>query len=1005
MSSSSTTSSIRNILRLGTMFFFIFALGAGIYLSRQTQNTASKAATNQSVSTAVRGKAGDLWADIVLGHVDFNQATPNETVPFKLFNPLGTIVDRTSQPNTLYVYDGANSRVVGHAYLGYCRDKSKSRCNSDADCNSSKCYYIKENGHGKSVDIVLGQPSATGYSACNQDGNIENYPVRKPASKNTMCSTPPDQISPMEGGSFASMAVDADGNLYVPDFWNSRILKFKKPLKKMPDGQIIRDTDADQVWGQDDFTGTHCNKTHDDIKRGEIPNPNSSTLCFGTHWLHTFGAGVDIDPAGNLWVADVNNNRVLRFPKKISGISQEADLVLGQKNFNTRFYGEGFDEMNVPSAVRVNKVNNKSFVYVADTNNKRVLIFQEPFTNGMIAYTSKTFPHPTALELDPSRPGIWVSDNGSHTVQLWDLFFDYSSPQHILLANNFNINEKQKNCTSRLCDTRGSIGIDNTGKLYVASSAYNQDVFVFNPPAFKKFTPGIAGTTINEELKIFSPPRGHNYLSSSGLFSPRGVVVKNNQLIVSDGYRILFWNDLSDIIKKRTNGKPAVGLASFPDFQGVTNYSGLPPYQRIRADNKNRLWVISNSILRVFSLPLSNGKQNEKIILFDHSIPILGGGRISWKEDDEFTGLDFDSAGNLWLAQPDWSRVIRIRNPFDSPQVDVILGQDSPDGSYCNRLPSQAHYNLPDQIQGAADNTLCRPGAVRVDKNNDIWVSDYSLEYHGNKRLLKFNHQKFENLGNSAFLGLPADFVSAKLPVWETAFDSKNRMALGFNGINIPAFPALYSDPMTELKSDKINLRIKDFFSHSYSLEFDQDDNLYVVDLNRGRLLIYLKPTSNLTNYYISPIPSSMLTLTPTSAQTRKCTGFLCGNLPTRIPPPNEIPCGGLGESSCPILPVGHSPRILTTSLPDLLGWGNYSGTNVIRGYDDKLHPMTVEITNLPPGLTFDPTSCNQTGATIKCSISGRKPAGAVRKTYYVNIKISDNVTTSTLKSIPLAVR
>lgn len=45
MSSLPTTSGIRNILRLGTMFFFILALGAGVYLSSKTLNTTSKAAT------------------------------------------------------------------------------------------------------------------------------------------------------------------------------------------------------------------------------------------------------------------------------------------------------------------------------------------------------------------------------------------------------------------------------------------------------------------------------------------------------------------------------------------------------------------------------------------------------------------------------------------------------------------------------------------------------------------------------------------------------------------------------------------------------------------------------------------------------------------------------------------------------------------------------------------------------------------------------------------------
>ena len=47
---------------------------------------------------AVRGVAGDLWADVVIGQPDFSQITDDQVVPFKLFNPGGVIVDRSVAP-------------------------------------------------------------------------------------------------------------------------------------------------------------------------------------------------------------------------------------------------------------------------------------------------------------------------------------------------------------------------------------------------------------------------------------------------------------------------------------------------------------------------------------------------------------------------------------------------------------------------------------------------------------------------------------------------------------------------------------------------------------------------------------------------------------------------------------------------------------------------------------------------------------------------------------------
>src|SRR3989338_2179502 len=203
--------------------------------------------------SSVRGQAGDLWADVVLGKIDFNQSGPNQVVPFKVFNPGGVIVDRTIRPNRVYVWDGGNSRILGYSSLGVCTNNAAIACTAHSDCAGSSCIFTPN----KPADLVLGQPSGYDYSACNNDGNMENYPNRKPASASTLCSLPPWANSPLEAGSFVSMDIDAESNLYVQDYYNNRVLKFNNPF--------ATDTVADEVWGQDDFTGHKCNKTSDDF--------------------------------------------------------------------------------------------------------------------------------------------------------------------------------------------------------------------------------------------------------------------------------------------------------------------------------------------------------------------------------------------------------------------------------------------------------------------------------------------------------------------------------------------------------------------------------------------------------------------------------------------------------------------------------------------------------------------------------------------------------------------
>ena len=215
----------------------------------------------------------------------------------------------------------------------------------------------------------------------------------------------------MEGHTFVTMAVDSRGDLYVPDSLNHRVLKYENPFEE--------DSVADAVWGQADFSGMTCN-------RDNSRKPTAETLCFHEEYINRFvlnlyGNGVEIDQDGNMWVADGGNSRVLRFPlDPASGeIAKAADLVLGQDDFNSMETGSTLDRMHAPSAVRLDG-NGK--VYVADTVNDRVLVFEPPFESGMDASFEfgSQLHHPTSIEIDPLGRGIWIHDSGNRMVELWD---------------------------------------------------------------------------------------------------------------------------------------------------------------------------------------------------------------------------------------------------------------------------------------------------------------------------------------------------------------------------------------------------------------------------------------------------------------------------------------------------------------------------------------------------------------------------------------------------------
>jgi hypothetical protein len=68
-------------------------------------------------------------------------------------------------------------------------------------------------------------------------------------------------------------------------------------------------------------------------------------------------------------------------------------------------------------------------------------------------------------------------------------------------------------------------------------------------------------------------------------------------------------------------------------------------------------------------------------------------------------------------------------------------------------------------------------------------------------------------------------------------------MAVGFNSYFGPRFVAFFNNPLGRSTAPSGFLR--DFASMPYAATFDANDNLYVTDINRNRILIYWNPFNN----------------------------------------------------------------------------------------------------------------------------------------------------------------
>src|SRR5580658_5294345 len=194
--------------------------------------------------------ASGTTGDRVLGQFDFAHNAANLVDAKGLSGPNDVAIDSSATPNRVYVADEDNNRVLGW------RDAA-----SFSD--------------GAPADLVIGQPDFIS-SDCLA------------ASNNSLCIP-------------AGVAADGSGNLYVADYGNSRVLEYTNPFTACAGAFPCVGGAANLVFGQGgDFTSSVC-----DFDTADGATSTAVDLC--DPW------GVAVDKAGNVYVADLGNSRVLEY--------------------------------------------------------------------------------------------------------------------------------------------------------------------------------------------------------------------------------------------------------------------------------------------------------------------------------------------------------------------------------------------------------------------------------------------------------------------------------------------------------------------------------------------------------------------------------------------------------------------------------------------------------------------------------------------------------------------
>lgn len=276
------------------------------------------------------------------------------------------------------------------------------------------------------------------------------------------------------------MVTDNNGSMFVVDQAAHRILRFDNAATK------ANGANADGVLGQPDYSSNVWNYSIG----GNTPSDRG---------LQT-PTSVALDAAGNLYVVDQANGRVLRFNSAVAKANgASADAVLGQLNFTSTGFGTTQSTFFTPQAVAVDPSGN---LFVADGSNHRVLRFNSASTKanganadgvlGQANFTTNTkgtavdkLDNPISLTVDKNG-NLYVGQRGNCRISI---FLNASSkangaPADIVLGKpDFTDASVPASANQSNIYFPYALAVDQNNNLYVADGAYNRLLIYYNAPS------------------------------------------------------------------------------------------------------------------------------------------------------------------------------------------------------------------------------------------------------------------------------------------------------------------------------------------------------------------------------------------------------------------------------------------------------------------------------------------------------------------------------------------
>jgi uncharacterized protein (TIGR03437 family) len=599
-----------------------------------------------------------------------------------------------------------------------------------------------------------------------------------------------------------SLAIDlsaSPAHLYVADTLNNRVLGWRDAAG------FASGSAADLVIGQPDFFGA---------------NPNATSAALGL-WQPS---GVAVDTSGNLYIADTNNHRVLRYPLPFAQSIRAPDLAIGQKSFTGR-------DRNIGAA--------------------------DP-GEFSLAY-------PVAVALSP-KGDLAVSDGGNHRVLVFpagSLAANGPAAAAVLGQSAFSTSASGVGVNG--IDQPAGLAFDSLGRLWVADSAANR---VLEYPAM--------AATGTAAVRVIGGNRDDAPRGSNTLFRPLGVTPLGDNLYVADtgNHRVLRFTAITRSVDPRPAADAVWGQVdlsrSLPNGASrampLASAQSLASPAQIAFGANQEMFVADAGNNRVLAVPQIAGRYADaaRVLGQDdsiHNAPNLLEGRELSTSNILATpigplvasgGIAVDirsTPPHVYIADTANHRVLAwrdVRGLREGARADVVIGQPDLQTAVANYGSS-----APDIRPPTATN-LNRPSGLGLDSTGNLFVTDT-----GNNRVLRFP-RPFEQTSQVA------DLVIGQPALAGSAVEGTSAFLL-----NHPTGIAVRSDRGDLLVADTLNHRVLYFpaplasgmaatrvfgetsftennrgassaaMTQPTAVAFDADDNIYVADTGNSRILVF----------------------------------------------------------------------------------------------------------------------------------------------------------------------